>query len=85
MLPDYLTRYLSNPLICPRQDRITDPLATWSDLGMHDGARDLARQEIAMLIEDHTGCDMIADEVLQGWLTLADVAETARWFAGVVV
>ena len=84
-LPDYITRYLRNPLICPRQDRITDPLATWTELGMHDGARDLARWEIAMLIEDETGCPMIADDVIEKWETLADVAEAAMWFEGVVV
>lgn len=33
MLPDYLTRYLSNPLICPRQDRLDAALGRKVQIG----------------------------------------------------
>lgn len=84
MLPDYITAHLRNPLIVhpAHHGRLSDPQATWRDLGMNDGARDLTRQEIAMLIEERHGCE-IADAVHERWETLADVAETARGFEGV--
>lgn len=86
MLPDYITAHLRNPLIVhpAHHGSLSDPQATWRDLGMNDGARDLTRMEIAMLIEEHfQGAVTIADSAHEAWETLADVAETARGFEGV--
>jgi len=82
MLPDYIRNHLSHPSVCQRPGLVDDMQATWLDLGMTDGLRDLTRQEIAMLIEEHNTC-AIPDAVHERWQTLADVAETAAHFSGV--
>lgn len=84
MLPDYIHAHLSHPSICKRPDLLDDMQATWGNLGMGDGARDLTRQEIAMLIEEHhDGAVSIADCVHEHWQTLSDVVETVRAVEGV--
>lgn len=77
MLPASITAYLEEQGIS-EADR-SDPLATFDALKLDA----LARQEIAMLIEEDTGKD-VPDTVFEGWNTLGDVAETALWFAGEV-
>lgn len=78
-LPVYITAYLDEQGI--PEDAYADLLTSFADLRLDA----LARVEIAMLIEEHTGCLEIKDEVYEKWETLADVAEAAMWFEGVVV
>ncbi|MFY8196048.1 hypothetical protein [Novosphingobium sp. B1] len=80
-LPDYITRYLRNPLICRERlwHLLNDPQTTLEQLQLDA----LAPVEMALLIEEHCHQD-VADEVYEKWETLADVAETACWFEGVV-
>lgn len=76
MLPDYITAYLDEQGV-----PTDDPLATFAALRLDA----LAPVEMAMLIEEHfQGAVAIADSAHEAWETLADVAETARGFEGVV-
>jgi hypothetical protein len=81
MLPDYITDYLRNPLICREHfwHLLDDPQTTFEDLQLDA----LARVEIALLIEERTGRD-VSDETYEAWDTLDDIAQAARWFEGVV-
>lgn len=74
MLPDYITAYLDEQGV-----PTDDPLATFAALRLDA----LAPVEMAMLIADPHSTE-IADSVYEAWETLADVAETARGFEGVV-
>lgn len=81
MLPDYLTSYLHNPLICRERfwHLLDDPQTTLEELQLDA----LVRVEIALLIEERTGRD-VSDETYEAWTTLEDIARAAEWFEGVV-
>lgn len=81
MLPDYLTSYLRNPLICRERfwHLLDDPQTTLEELQLDA----LVRVEIALLIEERTGRD-VPDETYEAWATLEDIAQAAAWFEGVV-
>lgn len=79
MLPDYITaivRSLTNDAL----HFMVEPDTLLTDLGFRD---DVDLCGLRDPIEHHIGRDIPTQDML-AWRTLADVAETAKWFAGVV-
>lgn len=72
-MADYLADYMHDRVPAEQHHRIT-PDSTLKDLGCDD----LVPIELALLIEQHTRCDMIPDLVIQRWRTWDDVLRTDR-------